>query len=513
MRLPPPVLALGLSIGLIASACTQPNDEVALEEDSSSSGSTLAEQPQPTISSSARPGVSGTAGGGQANLGTASVGEADVGDPLFPGLGNAGYDVLSYDLTIAVGTALSGPGTIAATATLALVPASDLDRFNLDLVGLTVDDVTVDGVAAAFTREGRELIIDPVADLIEGSVSQVVVSYQGTPTPIVDPSGPAPLGWYQEDWGSYVVSEPLGAASWFPSNDHPRDKATFTIRVTVPKGQTAAASGELIDETNNDDDTTTFTWEMDDPMATYLASVVTGSFVIENQPPINGVGIRNVLTTDDGFAADLDDVRTELTTVDQMLNEFTGLFGPYPFDEYGVVVVPEQLDFALENQTLSIFGSDFFDPDLPVGLTQQVLAHELAHQWFGNDVSPQNWGDIWLNEGFATWAELYWGEREGTDSFDDYSDFVFAPLVGFEAEDLFDLNVYYRGGLTLEALRRTIGDDAFFDLVRAWVDRHSGSTASTEDFLDLVEELAGTDNRLLMESWIFDQDMPQLPPR
>jgi aminopeptidase N len=504
------------STGLLLAACSTPETasetETGLERSDPGNSTRTTES---TVSTS-DPGQPEDPPGSEGTIGSAVDGSASggsnrgsngAGDPLFPLLGNGGYDVVDYDLALDI----TG-GSVRGAATIELIPDEQLSVFNLDLLGMEVSHIAIDGRTASFQRDGRELIITPSKPLTADVATFVTITYAGTPSPLTDPAGPFPLGWHTKAWGTFVASEPLGAATWFPANDHPTDKATFLIAITVDEGDVAAGPGVLIDEIT-EAGRTTWTWEMTDPMATYLASVVTGPFTIERAPDIAGIGIRHVLATGLHGNTNLAEIRSQLGTTDEMMVEFSRLFGDYPFDAYGVVVVPEDLGFALENQTLSIFGHDLFDPDLPSGVTQQVLAHELAHQWFGNNVSPAEWDDIWLNEGFATWAELYWAEKVGSASFDSYRDGHFPPLKGLDAADLFDSNVYFRGGLTLEALRRSIGDDQFLLVLRTWGDRFGGATGSTDEFIALVDELAGSDAANLVTSWVFDQEMPTLGSR
>lgn len=425
-----------------------------------------------------------------------------VGDALFPGIGNTGYDVQHYDLAID----LSGD-EFRAEANLELIADAPLTRFNLDLVGMTVDRIFINGVAATFERDDRELIITPASTVPAGPVITVKVEYRGTPEPIEDPAGPVPLGWRTEAWGTYVASEPLGAATWFPANDHPTDKATFLIRVTVPEGQTAIGPGILISETTTAT-RTTYVWASTDPMATYLASVVTGDFAMITSDDTQPV-IRHALPTERA-----NQLLPALASTSEMLDEFESIFGPYPFESYGIVAIPDPLGYALENQTLSLFDAEFLT--LRRRTVENVLAHELAHQWFGNHVSPATWSDIWLNEGFATWADHYWTERDGGTTFDERaqaaSDLNLRPPTDVRASTMFDATVSRRGALTLEALRRQIGDDRFFEFLKVWSNTFGGGTASTIDFIELVRAREGAVAERLVESWLFDNRMPTLPP-
>ncbi len=269
-------------------------------------------------------------------------------------------------------------------------------------------------------------------------------------------------------------------------------------------GQTGVGPGTLVDSRINADGSETLVWAAREPMTTYLASIATGDFEVTSETTGTGLVVRHAVHRDA-----LLETGDALESTEEMITGFEEQFGPYPFESYGVLVVPEQLGFALENQTLSLFGTDVIGSPS----AQPILAHELAHQWFGNDISPAAWDDIWLNEGFATWAEWWWTERTtGIDVTEVARTIPMEPLAGLTPDTLFDINVYWRGGLTLEALRRTVGDDAFGEILREWSRRYGGGVASTEDFLDLVTEMAGRDATTIVSQWIFSPDMPELPP-
>ncbi len=496
-RRPHLLLSLLTASALIAGACSRGDD--------ASEGAQTPQEPTPTTVASDATTTSTT----EATTTTLQrlapgPGGDEVGDPLFAGLGNSGYDALSYDITLN----LTGE-ELRATTVVVLEPTVPLNEFNLDLVGMEVDRVTVNSQAANFTRTGRELVITPAANIPLGTRATVTVEYRGTPTTIEDPSGPIDLGWHTESWGTFVASEPLGGATWFPSNDHPSDKATFRITVTVPAGQVAAGPGVLIDRQDTSE-ASTFVWQMSDPMATYLASVVTGDFAISTSSGPDAVTIRNVLPTDDAAR-----LLPALSSTNEMLEEFSRIFGPYPFESYGVVAIPQPLTFALENQTLSLFDTQFLT--LRRRTVENVLAHELAHQWFGNHVSPAEWDEIWLNEGFASWADHYWTELDGGTTFEERAERArplnLRPPTEVTPATMFDATVYLRGALTLEALRRTIGDGNFFQLLQAWSDTYGGSSATTEDLLDLIREREGAEAAAVVRAWAFDDIMPELPPR
>ena len=428
-----------------------------------------------------------------------------IGDSFYPGLGNPGYDVLHYDIDLDVDPATN---TLAAVTVATAQATEDLETFNLDLSGLEVHSATVDGAPAEFTRSGHELTVHPESPLAAGAQFEVEVQYSGSPEPVADPGVPfSEMGWLRQDGVVYTLGEPSGSMTWFPSNNHPADKATYEIEITVPEGATAASNGILVDEATADGETT-YTWRMDDPMATYLAAVYVGDFErIDHGPLYDGGPVwRDYVPR--GAPPETAQALSVTPDVIAFLEE---LLGPYPFDAYGTIVTPFPLGFALENQTLSIHG--------PATIGPGIIAHEAAHQWFGNSVSPDDWSEIWLNEGFATYLHLMFeAEHFGAD-LDDTMARLHAqlsaqgagPPMGIEIQDLFGFSVYFRGAATLHALRLHTSDDTFFGIVRAHYDRSAGGTTSTREFLGIVGEFAGPQAVDLVESWLYDEAIPALP--
>lgn len=481
-------LGAAIAVALFVVACTA--SDVELERGAVSTSSTVAD-----TTSSAPPvtsvGVAGADG---------------VGDPYYPQLGNGGYDVATYDLDIEWS---AETGTIDATATIELTPNMDLDTFNLDLEGLTVERVTVDGEATQTSRSGRELTVDPEEVLVSGDAVVVVVEYGGAPEPIRVGTDIFRVGWHTDGRDAFVVSEPAGAASWFPANDHPTDKARFRFTITVPSDLAAIANGRRESTEELAGARTAYVYESADEMATYLASVVIGDLEFVDETTPGGLLIRSAYPRRLVEAAKIDFADTA-----RMLAVFEERFGPYPFEVYGHVVADEDLGFALENQTLSIFGSDLVTGR---GTIDAIVAHELAHQWFGNSVSPSTWKDIWLNEGFATYAEWVWAAESGGPSIDDSAAATHAradfgvPPGDPGPEELFQGTVYLRGGLALYALSRAIGEETFDELLETWTRRHASGTASTADFRTLAEELSGSDLGALFDEWVYGAALPPLP--
>jgi aminopeptidase N len=430
-----------------------------------------------------------------------------IGDPYYPQLGNAGYDAQHYTLEL---TADVAANTLSGTMTLQARATTDLTAFNLDFHGFAISSVTVNSAPATTRRAGDELTVEPAQALPGGAAFSVAVSYHGTPEPVLSPAVDIPLGWQAVANGAYVVSEPAGAASWYPVNDHPCDKATYTFRVTVPKPYSVAANG-LLQDTHDNGPTTTYTWATRDPLASYLVTVDIGDFVQQTEPGPDGVLIRNVFPRDLAAQA----TRTFAPTAD-IIAYFSSRFGPYPFEAYGVVVVDADLGYALETQTLSLFGRDA----VTGGGAGSEVPHELAHQWFGDSVSVKSWKDIWLNEGFATYAEALWIEHtQGAAALDAHMRGMYrsvassrlAPPGSPPPTNLFNSSVYLRGALTLHALRKTVGDDPFFRILQTYAARYRYGNASTAEFRAVAEAVSGQDLHALFQAWLYDPTMPALP--
>lgn len=430
-----------------------------------------------------------------------------LGDPYFPSLGNGGYDVIHYDIDLNVDMAA---GTFAGKSVLQARATEDFASFNLDFLGLELDDVQVNGQPANFDRSGLELEITPSKPLAAGDSFEVSAAYHGQPQTIDTGMGMT-LGWNTYENGVYVASEPAGASTWFPVNDHPCDKATYTFTITVPKPYEVAANG-LLKDTKDNGTTTTYRFESGGPMASYLATVNIADFDEESREGPDGLPIR------DYYDAKLEaGDRQPFARTPEMIRFFSEIFGPYPFEAYGVVVLDADFGFALETQTLSLFSKRMISDRMR---GEYVAAHELAHQWFGNSVSLETWKDIWLNEGFATYAQWMWLDyragREVMESqirewYRELADGQFPPPGDPSPDDLFSASVYYRGAITLHALRLELGDEVFFKLLSTYYDRFQYGNAGTQDFILLAEEVSGKPLDDFFQGWLYDREMPPIP--
>ncbi|MCT9931625.1 M1 family metallopeptidase [Planotetraspora sp. A-T 1434] len=430
-----------------------------------------------------------------------TVGAPGVGDPDFPQDGNGGYDVDHYGLKLSYDPAskrLEGSAAIRARA------VQDLTAFDLDLHGLTVSRVTVDGAAAQFGRREDELTVTAPARIKNGTRFDVTVDYAGVPDPVRNYAGLGTYGFIATTDGSFVTCEPNGAKTWFPSNDHPSDKATYDFKITVPEGLTAIANGEMDAQPKTSDGKTTFAWREKHPMATYLATMTTGKF--EVRTGTSDLGIPVYAAVDPAFHGSLDNLYTASAKI---TDYWTTVFGPYPFSSTGGVVDNYSAGYALENQTKPVYGG--FTPDTG------IIAHELAHQWFGDSVSITRWKDLWLNEGFATYAEWLWSEHRGGQTADALFRSYYAnnldPIWSYppgraQRADLFNGSVYTRGAMTLHALRKEIGDATFFALLKKWTAAHRYGNATTEEFVALAEHMSGKKLDGLFDAWLYQPRRP-----
>ncbi len=467
-----------------------------------------------------------------------TAGADGAGDPYFPRAGNGGYDVTHYDLDIdyvpPVATVPPTPlaqvrGRLDGVATIDLVARQDLDRFNLDLRGMTVsaltvngkratgieppaDGVEVDGAAYWHVQDDAsrswELTVQPRPKLKAGQSARVVVTYGGATTRPTDVEG-ALYGWVTTRDGAMVVSEPEGSMTWYPVSDHQRDKATYSFEITVPAGKTAVANGLPAGEPVTADGTTTWSWEAPDQQASYLTTASVGDFV---QRPVttsaSGVPIHDFvdskLTT--GQLATTD---ASLALQPRMIDFFESRFGAYPFASFGSIVDDDSVGYALETQTRPVYSRQ---------ASQGTVAHELAHQWLGNAVSPDTWQHIWLNEGWATYATWLWTEENGGATAQQAFDAWYAPArtsaywslpIGDPGPlGLFATQVYNRGAGTLHALRAKVGDEAFFAATREWLQRYDDATGTTDDFIAVFEEESGQDLSAFFHTWLFAPEKP-----
>jgi aminopeptidase N len=434
------------------------------------------------------------------------LGSASAGDPYLPASGNGGYRVEHYDLNLdyrVTTNRLTGVATIRARA------LTRLDRFSLDLAGLTVEKVTVAGtVPTKVVHSARKVVVTPAVPLVAGEDFVVTVRYRGAPHPVRSHWGE--VGWEELTDGVLVAGQPCGAPSWFPCNDHPSDKATFRIQLTCEAPYTVVSNGPVVAKSTRSG-RTTWTFDVNEPMAAYLASVQIGRY---RRHDIAAAPVAHSLFFPPSLARQ---VAVDFARLGEMIDVFSAAFGPYPFPAYSVVVTDDVLEIPLEAHALGVFGRNHVDG---VHGSDRLIAHELAHQWFGNSLTLTRWADIWLHEGFACYAEWIWAEASGG-----LSAHANALLHRAELDTLpknlvvadpgphamFDDRVYKRGALALHAVRQAIGDDAFFTALRAYTRTHLHGNVTPEHLLGCLDVAAGT--RVadkILARWLSSKSLPPL---
>ncbi|GAA4123434.1 M1 family metallopeptidase [Nocardioides fonticola] len=424
-------------------------------------------------------------------------------DTLFPTSGNTGYDVRRYDVALDY---TPGANQVEATITITARAQQALRSFHLDFEGPTLDTVTVGGKAATTSRDGAELIVTPASTIARGSTFTTVVTYAGTPPTHTDPDD-STEGWVPTSDGAVALGQPVGAATWLPSNNTPGDKADYRFRITVPAGWSAAANGALVSTTTSGT-RTTWTWRTDEPMATYLATIAIGRFTVTKGSFRSRDGRTIPVTT---FVDSQLGSADGLSRLTEILRTEEKWFGPYPFSAAGGIVDDANVGYALETQTR---------PFYPIGGADvSTVVHESAHQWFGDSVGLTDWHDIWLNEGFATYAEWLWDGAHGGKTPQQHFDDLYAEPAGSglwspaprtftDPADLFGEPVYNRGAMTLQALRVRIGSKDFFTLLRRWAAQHRDDTVRNAQFVALAEKVSGKELSAFFRTWL---EIPKKP--
>lgn len=427
---------------------------------------------------------------------------------------NFGFTLTHYDLDL---TYRVEPNLLSGTATLTITtdPREEISQLTLDLAGnLVARRVTAQAAPriVKHRQSGGKLRVTFAQPLAPATTFQLTIRYGGNPRPLHTPWGL--IGWEETESGSLVASQPNGAPSWFPCDDTPSQKATFDLTITADNPFTVIASGQLVDKKSAGSASTRWHYRADSPLATYLATVQVGEFI---QVPLGP-------TTAAWAPAHLRPaVADEFAQQQQMLDFFSATFGDYPFPDYRVVVTADELEIPLEAQGVSIFGANHITGNHTF---ERLIAHELAHQWFGNSTGLRHWGDIWLNEGFACYAEWLWAEHASARSAHDIARSHYSVLARKRQDvllrdpgtrDMFDDRVYKRGALAVHAMRRLLGDAPFFHAIRSYLAAARHSTVTPADLFaqfHAVADAAGTtraDIDALLSAWLDSPVLPKFP--
>ncbi|HEY9289745.1 MAG TPA: M1 family metallopeptidase [Microlunatus sp.] len=441
--------------------------------------------------------------------GSRNDGSSGAGDPYYPNYGNGGYDVEKYAIDISW---RPRSNTLVGTTMIIATADQRLDSFYLDLV-LPVSAVTVNYEAADFERESEyDVKITPKQSLKGGEPFTVMVSYTGNPADYkIGDASP----WYVTGDEVTAASEPEGAAWWYPSNDIPDDPATYEMTITVPAGMEAISNGRLVsvshDNRNRGADYDTWHWITNQTMNTYQSFISIGQYEIkkgtaDGMPYLYAVSSQLPTSTRQKAFANL--ARTP-----EIVSDLAGYWGSYPYRQLGGIVPAHRLWYdGLETATRPVYAAGAISEGSATGL----LTHELAHMWFGDSVTLEQWNDIFNNEAYASFSEWLRTERTGGPSANDQleahydrlkgnQDFWRIPMNDPGKDHLFDA-VYYRGPMALQALRNVMGDDAFFRLGRDWVQRTQPS--SLEDWMAAAQRHTKVNLDAFFTAWIYADSVP-----
>jgi len=382
----------------------------------------------------------------------------------------------------------------------------------LDLINtMRIDSVLLNGIPAAFEQNASSFSVWLGASSSAGTEYALNVFYGGEPAPTG--FGSFIYSSYRGDPWIWSLSEPYGARDWFPCKDHPGDKAdSADIIITCDSILTVGSNGRLVSVEYNNDGTGTYHWQERYPIASYLISVAIGRYTQVHQyflytdsdsmDVVHYVLAANEEAAGEGLGKTVD-----------MLRIFSDLFGLYPFikEKYGHADIGQ--GGAMEHQTLTSTTT----------YAENVIAHELAHQWFGDMITCRTWPDIWLNEGFAQYSTALYLERKyGADTYWNYirgeasrarlaEGSVYVEDTS-QVSSLFDGSlVYAKGAMILHMLRHVVGDSLFFNVLYSYANDTSFmfKTASTPDFRSVCERVCGIDLGYFFQQWIYGAGYPR----
>ncbi len=426
----------------------------------------------------------------------------------------SGIDVRHYalDLTLPGGGVATLSGAVTITGTL----TASSDSICLDLVGLTVTAVTEDAAPLQFAQTDSLVRIALPAPRAAGAPFTLSVTYAGIATG----------GYFSYARNSYTFVEPSDARHWFPCHDDPGDKAdSVLVRVTAPSAWPLFSTGVQVSSVPDPlAGTTTWTWRESHPIATYLVAVTFGDYAVWEDSAASTDSSTAIPLTYAVFPEDLAKAQYDFATVPDMMTYYQGAFGPYPFDKYGMVAVEPFGAGGMEHQSMTTINRSWVTG---TRAREAGIAHELVHQWFGDLLTPAQWADIWLNEGFATYGDLLYRQyAHGDSAFEAglrqarayyFSDdgtaryAVYDPPRSLNGHDyLFGLTVYYKGAWVLHMLRSMVGDAAFAQILQVYVQRHAYGTVSTPDFQHVCEEVDGQSLQWFFDQWIYQAGYPVL---
>ncbi|MFO7895716.1 MAG: M1 family aminopeptidase [Candidatus Cloacimonadales bacterium] len=418
-----------------------------------------------------------------------------------------GFDILHYDISMAID---DQENYLTGTVVTTILAESEMSEMIFELEELEVDNVLVNGNLADYTHEAGLIIIE----LDEISVDETfttTVSYYGFPA--ICPQ-PYPLGMFFSESGIFTISDPNASRYWWPCYDHPWDKAVVDLQITIRDDWEVASNGIRDEIEVHDDGTRTHHWSGSNPMATYLVSIVAREFS-ELHDMYEEIPIHNFVYPSHETAA-LED----FSNLPLMMATFSQLFGEYPFEKYGNAVTNFTTYGAMEHQTMTTLSSYMIDGNHSY---EEIIAHELAHQWFGNSLTCLTWKDIWLSEGFATYSEaLYVEQWQGYAEMLEYVQQSiqnyyknWAGNTAYTTYDppysnIFNPSTYEKPASVLHMLRLITGDEIFFEILQTYYQTFQHGNVITEDFIQVAQEVSGQDLQQFFQQWIYQPGLPKI---
>ncbi|MFD7080011.1 M1 family metallopeptidase [Streptomyces sp. NPDC059918] len=447
--------------------------------------------------------------------------------PLYPNLGNEGYTVDSYDLSMRY-QPQDQKAPVAATVVIKAKASVKLSSFTLDSAGFDVTSVTVEGKTASFALDAakEKLSVTPEGPIGKGHEMEVKIAYT------VNPQGGG-HGWIKTGTktGFATAAQPDAAHTVFPCNDIPSNKADFTFQVSVPSdsGDIGVASG-LKTGQETKDGYTTYRYKSEHPIATELVQIAAGKYKVVDGPTVDGVPIRDVVPADAGskftYALGL--------TADQMKwIASPSRLGPFPLETYGILAADttasQPFEFTgLETQTLTLYTPSYLADQTDEKLIASHMMHELAHAWFGVSSTPKTWSDNWLSEGHANYYGLVyryekgWPSKNGAKTMEEAMKIAYRAgnsyrsLYGAVARPkdesaIYSSQAYLGGPLALYALQQKVGQEKFHEIEAEFLREYKDKSASTDDYIRVAEQVAGGDVGTFLEDWLYGTTTPAMP--
>lgn len=424
--------------------------------------------------------------------------------------GDSSFDVSYYKLNLTIDYPtkhLSGTVSVAAKSLSNNLSSLFLDFSNV----LTVDSIKLNNLPCPFTHTGDRLVILPNNSFALNELFTVFVYYHGTP--VTTGLGSFVFDSHNGQPSIWTLSQPYGASDWWPCKDTPSDKADSSdVWITCSSDLIGVSNGKLTSTINNDDGTKTYKWKNRYPIANYLISLAISNYSVyeslfqysDTEPPMPVVNYI--------YPENLDQLKPLLDKTIPMLELFSQLFGEYPFikEKYGHAQFGRG---GMEHQTVTSIGT----------FTEGVVAHELAHQWFGDKITCKNWENIWLNEGFATYGEgLYDEFLLGKEEYSSFLSFnmgrakkavgtVYVQDISSISEIFNGNRSYSKGAIVLHMLRGAVGDSIFFNILKNYLNDPllSYDVATTEDFKRVAEETSGMSLGYFFNQWIYGENYPK----